>query len=417
MVTSRRQALGITAVEAWALAQVIHRKQLPANLPLSKTVTDSIDRLSIISDGWRGQVLQEVFGRDIATAVMNIPPDAKVPTILKTAQVQPYIAPVKFVGEPEKKRETNLILADKLKDLPTPTYGLEDYPIYMGCLNALVGPSGTGKSFVAVDIAGKMVLQGATVVYIAAEGIFGYSDRWEVWKAHNHIAENKNLIFYTRAVDFMSDQGIDNFMEDISQYKPEMLIVDTVARCMLGADENSTRDMGLFVSACDKVIHALGTGVLAVHHTGKDGKMRGSSALFGACDSVLFLQRSENSLTIFNSLDQGGKNKYSAEAKPKHVMFLPKVAAVGDREFESVVLVPAQQMTTTSTDTLTTNQRLILDVLEAYDNGAKASQIQEMTQIPLATVYRQMATMKKNKWVIPDGDRFVITDEGISALR
>lgn len=402
----------LTALELWAIAQTYRDRPIPTDLGIKPEVQSFISVLKQTAHEWRTQVIAGAYGPVALGKLLSLSDDAPMPANLKSAIAQQYLQPATLVGQPEK-RPNYLILADDLKDLPTPKYGLDDYPIYMGCLNALVGPSGTGKSFVAVDIAGKLAMQGAQVVYIAAEGVFGYSDRWEVWKAHHRIQDSKNLHFYTRAVNMMDEQGVQNFMEDISQHKPQFLIVDTVARCMLGADENSTRDMGLFVSACDDIIHALGVGVLAIHHTGKDGKMRGSSALFGACDSVMFLQRSENSLTVFNSLDQGGKNKYSEEAKPKYLMFMKQSAVVSDRAFESVVLMPAQQIDLNQKeDSLTTNQRIILEALDGYETGLKASQIHEMTQIPISSVFRQVSMMKKWKWIIADEDKYLITEEG-----
>jgi archaellum biogenesis ATPase FlaH len=416
MMFSSNKLADLTALEIWAVSQTHHSRPIPDGLSLKPEVLSFITALRDIAPNWRTQAIAGAYGPVGLGKILALSEFAPMPANLKSAVAQQYLQPATVVGQQEK-RPNYLILADDLKDLPTPVYGLEEYPIYMGCLNALVGPSGTGKSFVAVDLAGKLALQGAAVVYVAAEGVFGYSDRWEVWKSFHKIADSKFLHFYTRAVNMMDEQGVQNFMEDISKHKPQFLIIDTVARCMLGADENSTRDMGLFVSACDEIIHALGVGVLAIHHTGKDGKMRGSSALFGACDSVMFLQRSENSLTVFNSLDQGGKNKYSEEAKPKYLMFMKQHATVGTRSFESVVLMPAQQIDMNAkTDTLTTNQRLILEVLEGYRAGAKATQIQEMTQVPLASIYRQIATMKKYEWLDTDGDRYLITDAGVDAL-
>jgi hypothetical protein len=67
----------------------------------------------------------------------------------------------------------------------------------------------------------------------------------------------------------------------------------------MSGDENSTRDMGRVVAALDSLVEAYGVAILLVHHTGKPReaeraggeRLRGSSALFGAVDSVLLLDK------------------------------------------------------------------------------------------------------------------------------
>ena len=58
---------------------------------------------------------------------------------------------------------------------------------------------------------------------------------------------------------------------------------------MPGLEENSSRDVGIAVSALKSIADATGGSVMAVHHSGKDTTkgMRGSSALFAAADFVL----------------------------------------------------------------------------------------------------------------------------------
>jgi len=56
----------------------------------------------------------------------------------------------------------------------------------------------------------------------------------------------------------------------------------------VGLDENSAKDMGVFIDAAEQIKRATGSGtVLLVHHTGKDKQtVRGSSALEAAMDTV-----------------------------------------------------------------------------------------------------------------------------------
>lgn len=49
-----------------------------------------------------------------------------------------------------------------------------------------------------------------------------------------------------------------------------MIILDTLARCFGGNDENDARDMGAFIRGCDELKRRTGATVLVVHHSGKD---------------------------------------------------------------------------------------------------------------------------------------------------
>jgi len=59
---------------------------------------------------------------------------------------------------------------------------------------------------------------------------------------------------------------------------------DTFARCMVGGDENSAKDVGVAVENAERLRRASGGCVLLVHHSGKDvaAGARGSSALRAA---------------------------------------------------------------------------------------------------------------------------------------
>jgi hypothetical protein len=67
-----------------------------------------------------------------------------------------------------------------------------------------------------------------------------------------------------------------------------LVVIDTLARAMPGADENSAQHVGLVIRTAGLVQARLGCCVLAIHHQGKDEErgMRGTSALRGAVDAA-----------------------------------------------------------------------------------------------------------------------------------
>lgn len=409
----------LTDLDAWALAQAVAGKATSPEWPVSKATWELLAEIQNVNFTWRRAWLHQQVGDEIVARVMAVAIDSPMPTqkVVTIPKKAPRFEPPIEVVHPDAIPPKNhLIYADELRSLPAPQYALSDYPIYASVLNALVGPSGAGKSFVAVDIAGKLAKQGAKVIYIAGEGLFGYSARWEVWKYHHGIKLSPNLIFYDTPVNFLDEVVMDGFITEISQHTPALVVVDTVARCMVGGDENSTRDMGLFVNSCDRIMHQLGAGLLVVHHTGKDGKMRGSTALFGACDSVIFLERNESEIRIFNSLQQGGKNKYSEEAPPNYLYLLPQSVQVEGQVFDSAVLVKADKVVSTPNDRLPTNFRLILEALDGYDEGLKASQLTDATSIPASSIYRYLSTLKQKQFLTIQEDRYTITQQGHDAM-
>jgi len=76
---------------------------------------------------------------------------------------------------------------------------------------------------------------------------------------------------------------------------PDLIVVDTYARAILGADENSNRDASLILDTLQVFQTCLGCAVLVVHHANKGmGELRGASAILGGADIVLKCSREGN---------------------------------------------------------------------------------------------------------------------------
>jgi len=170
-------------------------------------------------------------------------------------------------------------------------------------LAVVYGPPSCGKSFVTLDVAlhvaaglsyGNRLTKQVGVVYIAAEGGSGFRKR--VWAAKRHLKINDDLPFalVTTAPNLGLVEGdaaalIDCIVNQSTAlgFVPGLIIVDTLARSIAGADENSSKDIGIFVANAERIGVATHSLVIAVHHSGKDVErgMRGSSALHGAADA------------------------------------------------------------------------------------------------------------------------------------
>ncbi|QIA64333.1 AAA family ATPase [Vibrio astriarenae] len=163
----------------------------------------------------------------------------------------------------------------------------------------IYGPSGSLKSFLAIDLccsiaSGKSWLGKTTtsgpVVYVAAEGQLGVSRRIKAWELANETTADN--VFVLPQNMFISERNAqDELIEAIqeieafTQQKVQLVVIDTLSRCFIG-DENTSRDMTSFIQGCDRVKAETQSGVLCIHHCGRDESKgaRGSSALRAACD-------------------------------------------------------------------------------------------------------------------------------------
>lgn len=162
--------------------------------------------------------------------------------------------------------------------------------------SVLFGPSGVGKSFLALDWAlciatglawyGRET-RGGAVLYIAAEGSSGLGRRVQAWQNARRQPTVGRIRFLPEAVNFLDAGHVERAKRTIAELPepPVLVVVDTMARSMIGGDENAARDVGMFIADVDELCKASGAARLIVHHTGKNGvDERGSSALRGAAD-------------------------------------------------------------------------------------------------------------------------------------
>ncbi|WP_373054737.1 AAA family ATPase, partial [Thioalkalivibrio sp.] len=146
----------------------------------------------------------------------------------------------------------------------------------------------TGK-----DWHGHAVRTGSVVI-LAGEGHAGVARRIVAWELHHGI-QAEQLHVSRRAVPMLEGESLAELMGEIDALPtpPTLIVVDTLARAFAGREENSTTDMGLFVTACDTLRQRYGCTVLVIHHPGHGdkGRSRGASNLKGALDAEYGLHR------------------------------------------------------------------------------------------------------------------------------
>ena len=167
-------------------------------------------------------------------------------------------------------------------------------------IGALFGPSGSGKSFLIIDLLmhlclgldwfGYKIHKKHTVLYLALEGGAGVRNRIAAYLKHNNIKEPLN--FFTIIDSFDIRQHFGDLIETVKEIEPSVIVIDTLNQSAAGCDENSNVDMSLIVSRAKIIADAIKGLVLLVHHTGKDASkgLRGHSSLNAALDVAIEVQ-------------------------------------------------------------------------------------------------------------------------------
>ena len=226
---------------------------------------------------------------------------------------------------------------NELRNMP-PVKWLVDGVITKHGFSALYGAPGVGKSFIALDIALSVAygrawhdrpVDGGKVLYIAGEGVGGLGKRVKAWETHYGLNEDVPLQVVPKAVQFRDEADIQELIDTIDHFGGgyRLIVIDTVARSMVGMEENSSSEIGIFVEACDRIRTHADCALLAIHHSGKDASrgMRGSNAMVAAVDTSLQVKAAGKE----NVLMHVEKQK-DAEPVPDMQFAFEKVALIAD---------------------------------------------------------------------------------------
>lgn len=186
----------------------------------------------------------------------------------------------------------------------------------------LVGESGAGKSFVALDVGaaisrgiewrGRRVRQGR-VVYVAAEGAGGFRKRIRAYELKHAVALDRMAVIPAAPNLLLRDDALEVCRSIEAMGGADLVIVDTLAQTTPGADENGGKDMSRALEHCKDIHKATGATVLLVHHHGKDVSKgaRGWSGLKGAMDAEIEVLRTAVGRSLRVSKQKDGEDGLS----------------------------------------------------------------------------------------------------------
>lgn len=311
--------------------------------------------------------------------------------------------------------------ADLGEDAEMPAQLVEGV-LTMAGLGAMVGQSNAGKSYLASSLAvalaqgepwlGRRTNGPCPVLYVAAEGAASIRARWQAERRHSGrahgplalVAQSLSLLEPSEDADAII--GTAAAMRAREGRAVGLIVVDTVARVMAGADENSGQDMGRLIAAVDRVREATGAHVLLVHHMGKDAGRgaRGHSSLRAALDTEIEVTVDEATKTHYAKVTK----QRDLPSRGERLGFKLIPVELGADQWGQPVTACAVEpsdvgLATPAPRRLTAAQQAVLGYLTGRERGARRSDIAlalEAQGTPRSTVYRAVNELLLSGMVI-----------------
>lgn len=243
-------------------------------------------------------------------------------------------------------------------------------------LVGLYGPSGSGKSFLALDVAVALVegrgwfgyrVKGKQVVYVALEGESGIRNRVAAMEKSVGLPMPLGLRFLLgQPFNLTVAADVSQLADAIGAEIPEggaVVFLDTLNRAAPGVDENASSDMGLILAGAKELQRLIGGLVVLVHHTGKDTSkgLRGHSSLLAALDTAIEVSRDGDQRQWRLAKSKDGEDGKAHAFKLKVIDLLPD--ADGDPVSSCVIEPDSNLLPKKAKAPQGGNQKLVIDAI------------------------------------------------------
>ena len=303
-------------VPGWQYAH----KAATAILPIAKSVKvvdlglqgQGDDAYEFIeAGGGRAELVALVKSAQIITSVDQVTMPERLNPIINEVQIATLKAEdiaKEFATEPKPQeqvkptKQINIEHWDSIQD--EPVKWLIDGVLPVGAFSALYGPPGSFKSFIALDIAEAIatgrqwmnheVTEAGAVLYIAGEGFGGIGARIKACKQHHQTEDGAPIYVIRHQLNLRSSVedfnalmiAVESLVTEISiDFK--LIVIDTLARAFGGGNENSSEDMGAFITACGRIQHIVQDCLLMVRIPFIDSSNLSSSSSVSTAPSRL----------------------------------------------------------------------------------------------------------------------------------
>jgi len=199
-----------------------------------------------------------------------------------------------------QSRTLRLLTLDEFVKQPQLAYHMRRL-VPAGAIVVVFGAPKTGKTFAVCDLAmhaahgmdwhGCKVTEQLRVVFLAGEGANGLRVRLRAWQRAHDRPEKPAFALFPEPFDLPEHDH--EVIATLREFKPDLIVIDTLNAFFGTGDENSTQDMSLFVAAVRRLRDEFGCSVVIIHHTGvnETARERGSSVLRGAADVIVQVAR------------------------------------------------------------------------------------------------------------------------------
>jgi hypothetical protein len=248
---------------------------------------------------------------------------------------------------PEAGQESPFLTYSQLAELPPPSWLIEEV-VPQGSLGYITGRDGTLKTFVALDMALSLICVhsawhgdrqikatgGHKALFLAGEGVRSFGKRIDAWREHHgyipgddgwdEFAEfSDDLIIRNGTVDlYAGEDAYQQLLKHVRATKPDLIVVDTLARSAGAAEQNSASDMSVITARLAGLKQASGdhcTVIVIAHTTKADTDARGSSSIEDDADFVLHCKKSGMDLTINVAKMKDGESGQDIQLRARSV--------------------------------------------------------------------------------------------------
>ncbi|ODU04045.1 AAA family ATPase [Thiobacillus sp. 65-1402] len=171
-------------------------------------------------------------------------------------------------------------------------------------VSMIFGPSGSGKSFVALNMIyaiaegseffGRLAKQ-APILYVGLEGQAGIKNRIiAMERAQGRPMPEFMRVLLTNAFSITNPQQVEKLAKECPQGC--IVVIDTLNQAAPNADENSSKDMGLILAGAKRLAELVEGNCVLIHHSGKNAQAgeRGHSSLRAALDCSIEVSRNDD---------------------------------------------------------------------------------------------------------------------------